>query len=101
MGITANKIDDLVTIVLDPSFDVSQYEKFKSICESNVSDTNRFAVDFAQTEYIDSSALGMLLLLREQTKGDKSRVTLINVGGSALNILKIAQFNQLFTIQEV
>lgn len=99
MDFSINTKDDVVKISLDSSFDVSHYEEFKSICADNVKDKNRFEVDFTETQYLDSSALGMLLLLREQTKGDKSRVTLKNVGESALKILSIAQFQQLFNIE--
>lgn len=90
--------DKLVTIVLPGSFDVSQYEEFKLICQKFKADDNRFEVDFTQTQYMDSSALGMLLLLREQVKGDKERVLLTNVTGTTLKILEIAQFNQLFNM---
>ena len=91
--------DGVVTIVLPCSFDVSQYEEFKLICQKYQADNNRFEVDFTETQYMDSSALGMLLLLREQVKGDKERVLLANVTGTALKILEIAQFNQLFNIK--
>lgn len=90
--------DSLVTIMLPGSFDVSQYEEFKAICQKYNSDNNCFEIDFAETQYMDSSALGMLLLLREQVKADKKRVLLKNVNGTALKILEIAQFNQLFNI---
>jgi len=101
MDFSINEQDDVVRISLDSSFDVSHYERFKSICAENVKENNRFEVDFTETQYLDSSALGMLLLLREQTKGDKSRVTLKNVGEAALKILSIAQFQQLFNIETV
>ncbi len=100
MDFSVNEKDEVVTIKLDSSFDVSHYEKFKVICSENVTDTNRFEVDFANTQYLDSSALGMLLLLRDQTHGEKDRVTLINVKDAALKILTIAQFQQLFNIEE-
>ena len=87
---------DLVTLILPCSFDVSHYEEFKSICERFKSDENRFEINFSETQYMDSSALGMLLLLREQVKGDKKRVRLINVSGTVLKILEIAQFSKLF-----
>lgn len=93
--VTKNQ-NDLVILVLPCSFDVSQYEEFKAICEANKTTDNRFELDFSQTQYMDSSALGMLLLLREQVKGDKNRVLLKNVSGTALKILEISQFHLLF-----
>jgi len=99
MGIKADVKDELVTISIDGSFDVSAYETFKDICQKNLTDTNRFIIDMQKTSYMDSSALGMLLLLREKTAGDKRRITLVNVGGNVQSILEIAQFQKLFVIK--
>lgn len=90
---------DIVTISIDGIFDVSVYELFKKACRTHLSDTVKFVIDLNKTTYMDSSALGMLLLLREKTKGDKERVKLINVGENIMNILEVAQFQQLFNIQ--
>lgn len=97
-NILTKQQDSLVTIILPCSFDVSQYEEFKDICQKYNADDNNFEIDFTETHYMDSSALGMLLLLREQVKADKNRVLLKNVSGTTLKILEIAQFNQLFNI---
>ncbi|WP_029407417.1 STAS domain-containing protein [Thiomicrorhabdus sp. Milos-T2] len=98
MSIVVQEQDDLITLKLDSSFDVSQYEEFKSICEKYKAPENCFNLDFSKTHYMDSSALGMLLLLREQTMGNKRKVKLINVSGTVLKILEVAQFKKLFTI---
>jgi anti-anti-sigma factor len=90
---------DVVTLSIDGIFDVSVYELFKEACGAHANDTAQFVIDMDKTTYMDSSALGMLLLLREKTHGDKDRVKLINVGESVLSILEIAQFQQLFNIQ--
>ncbi len=90
---------DVVTISIDGVFDVSVYELFKEACSAHLSDTAQFVIDMDKTTYVDSSALGMLLLLREKTQGDKDRVKLINVGNNVLSILEVAQFQQLFNIQ--
>ncbi|HIE40095.1 MAG TPA: anti-sigma factor antagonist [Thiomicrorhabdus sp.] len=89
----------VVTIFVIGSFDVSAYEEFKENCRKYLTDSNTFIIDLEQATYMDSSALGMLLLLREKTLGDKKRVRLINVGKEVQSILEIAQFNQLFLIE--
>ncbi len=100
MGIkTVVNEDGGVTIFVTGSFDVSAYEEFKENCEKYLTDSNVFIVDLEKATYMDSSALGMLLLLREKTLGDKTRVRLINVGEDVQSILEIAQFNQLFVIE--
>ena len=100
MGIeTVVNEGSIVTISIIGSFDVSAYEEFKEICQNNLTDSNKFIIDLKQANYMDSSALGMLLLLREKTLGDKTRVKLTNVGQDVRSILEIAQFNQLFVIE--
>ncbi len=90
---------NIVTISIDGVFDVSVYEPFKESCRVHLNDDVQFVIDMDNTTYMDSSALGMLLLLREKTQGDKDRVKLINVDENVLSILEIAQFQQLFNIQ--
>jgi anti-anti-sigma factor len=55
-------------------------------------------VDFGQTEYIDSTGLGMLLKLREFAGGQQSRVHLIKCSPQVKSILSIANFQSLLTI---
>lgn len=100
MSIKTEVDGDLVTISIVGSFDVSAYEEFKAICEKYLTASNHFIIDMEKASYMDSSALGMLLLLREKTQGDKTRITLSNVGVEVKSILEIAQFNQLFVINE-
>lgn len=100
MGIeTVVNEGSIVTISIIGSFDVSAYEEFKEICQNNLTDSNKFIIDLKHANYMDSSALGMLLLLREKTLGDKTRVKLTNVGQDVGSILEIAQFNKLFVIE--
>jgi anti-anti-sigma regulatory factor len=47
---------------------------------------------------MDSSALGMLLLLREKLGGQSSKIEFVNVNEEVMKILKVAKFDQLFTI---
>lgn len=99
MSLSSQVKGDIVTITIVESFDVSLYEQFKEAYLTNLTETSRFIIDLDRATYMDSSALGMLLLLREKTSGDKSRVKLINVSQNVFSILKIAQFQQLFDIQ--
>lgn len=52
-------------------------------------------IDFTYCTYIDSSALGMLLLARDRlTKG----IRLVNVRGVVIQVFQIANFHKLFEI---
>jgi anti-anti-sigma factor len=57
-----------------------------------------YYVDLSDASYMDSSALGMLLLLREHAKCRGGSVFIERPSKQIDNILKVANFEQLFTI---
>ena len=54
-----------------------------------------FVVDMTDVDYLDSAALGMLLLLRDYS-GVAARVSIRGVKGQAEQVLRIANFQKLF-----
>ena len=56
-------------------------------------------VDLQDTSYLDSAALGMLLVLREQAIKRGVRVVLTNCHGQAREVLELANFGRLFRIE--
>ena len=65
------------------------YEGFKSV--------SAYVIDLGATEYLDSSALGMLLVLRESAGSGNVRI--VNCGPAVRRILEVANFNQLFSLE--
>jgi anti-anti-sigma factor len=57
-----------------------------------------YYVNLSEAIYMDSSALGMLLLLREHAKCRGGSVFIDRPGEQVDSILKMANFEQLFTI---
>jgi anti-anti-sigma factor len=55
-------------------------------------------LDLAGTEYMDSSALGMLLLLHDYAK-DASSIEIINCSPDIKAIFAISNFQKLFKIR--
>ena len=55
-------------------------------------------VDLKDATYLDSSALGMLLLLREHAGGDESDIRVVNSSPDVRKILGISNFDKLFDI---
>jgi anti-anti-sigma factor len=54
-------------------------------------------IDFNAVEYIDSAALGMLLLLNERAAGRK--IVLCNCRGTVRPVLDVASFDKIFEIR--
>lgn len=55
-------------------------------------------VDMSGLEYIDSSALGMLLMLRDKAKKLDKTVALSGAQGHVRQVIDTAQFSRLFTL---
>ncbi len=97
-GITSKLSQDgsRVTISIAGRFDFSLHREFRDAYREHSAIGQKFVLDMSATEYMDSSALGMLLLLREHTGGDKGRVIIRNASATVDKIMRIANFDKLF-----
>jgi anti-anti-sigma regulatory factor len=86
---------DHVLIALGKSFTFRDYRGFRSGYEGKPT-KSRFVVDMRETEYIDSSGLGMLLILKDYAVGGS--VELRNAGAAVQRILSMAHFDRLFPL---
>lgn len=57
-------------------------------------------IEMNQLDYLDSSALGMLMLLNERAKAANKTIILANPSTVAKMVLDMANFNRLFTIRQ-
>lgn len=100
MGIRATFSPDnsQLTITIDGRFDFAVHQDFRAAYENAAIEPLSYCVDMTTTNYLDSSALGMLLLLRDHAGGDSAQITIVNCNDDVKKILKISNFEQLFTI---
>lgn len=101
MSISTYKSPDggVLTIKIQGRFDFSSHQEFRDAYESADSSILEYHLDMSETSYLDSSALGMLLLLRDFAGGDNARITISNCNSDVRRILNISNFEQLFKIQ--
>jgi len=85
-----------VTIRIQGRFDFNLHKEFRDAYSGEAAGASHYVIDFKDTEYMDSSALGMLLLLREHAGGSPDRVRLTNVSPELRKILEISNFHHLF-----
>lgn len=87
-----------VKISIGQRFDFEVHSEFRKAYENAGKAIHEYVVDLGQTEYMDSSALGMLLVLREYAGGDTSFIKIINCNNDVTDILSVSNFNDLFSI---
>ena len=99
MAITVTKSEDgkIITIKLPGEFDFRSHRDFRET-HRDVDAGAQYILDFSATEHIDSSALGMLLLMREGLGNDSANVKLINCRPNIKKLLEMASFHQLFEV---
>ena len=91
---------EVLNIAIDGRFDASCLEEFRRSFEDRDSGTlKRYVVDLSDTIHLDSSALGMLLVLRDHAGGDAADITIDNCSPEVKKIFTISSFEQLFKIK--
>ncbi|UCV04525.1 STAS domain-containing protein [Dechloromonas denitrificans] len=87
-------------IKLTGRFDFNTHREFRGAYEPLVGDPTirTVVVDLSGVDYLDSSALGMLLMLRDKLGGANKEVALAGVRGNVKQVLDIANFSKLFPI---
>lgn len=100
MVVTANRGEDgsSVHIQINGRFDFNANREFRQAFELASGEGAQYVIDLGEAEYMDSSALGMLLMLREHAGGQESCVRITNANSEIRNILNISNFNKLFQI---
>ncbi|SHG14856.1 anti-anti-sigma factor [Microbulbifer donghaiensis] len=86
------------------SFDFNVHRDFQRAYQNLSPSPRQYCVDLSETLYLDSAALGMLLLLRDHCQNDGTgaepvRVELLNANEHVGNILTISNFDKIFTIR--
>lgn len=87
-----------LTIAIKGRFDFGSHQAFRDAYERFYKVPETYIVDLKEATYMDSSALGMLLLLRDHAGGDNADVRVINSNSDVRKILAISNFDKLFDI---
>jgi len=100
MSVTIDVSNDrnTATIKINGRFDFNLHNEFRKSYKDVSLKNGVYLIDLGNTEYIDSSALGMLLLLKEYAESQSSTIRLVNFNNEIKEILSIASFDKLFTL---
>jgi anti-anti-sigma factor len=102
MSVQVIYTDGNATLAIRGRFDFNIHKDFRTCSEEALakSTVKSIEVNLREVSYLDSSALGMLLLLRDKAEqsGGK-RIVLCAVSGMVEQVLEVANFDKLFTIR--
>ncbi|MEO5367248.1 MAG: STAS domain-containing protein [Magnetococcus sp. WYHC-3] len=90
-----------VVISINGRFNFEMHSQFRNAYQGESDkpgQKRRIVIDLHGTEYIDSSALGMLLLLREEAGSNSANIDIVNPRQEIRKILETANFQRLFKI---
>ena len=100
MAITSSGSADGKTlhIRMGERFDFSAHSALRAAYAGDRPSFKTYIVDLRATHYMDSSALGILLQLKEHAGGDLHSVQIKNANAAIKEILAVANFDQLMQI---
>jgi len=87
-----------VSIIIKGRFDFNDHTDFRESYRQYPANA-AYTLDMKDADYMDSSALGMLLLLREHAGGDNASIEVVGCKPEIKKILAIANFQKLFEIK--
>ncbi len=100
MGVAVKSVGsaDERVIAVSGRFDFSFHQEFRDAYKE-IGNAKRVVVDMTATEYLDSSALGMLLLLREHSGRDTDAIEIRGCNESIKKVLLLSNFDKMFAIK--
>jgi anti-anti-sigma factor len=101
MAIDVQVRDSVGRIVMSGRFDFQIHREFKEAYSKLIvnSAVQQIEIEMSRLDYLDSSALGMLMLLNERVGAANKTVMLLNPSKAVNQVLEVANFNRLFTIK--
>lgn len=99
MSVTSrvSEAEGVVEIVVQGRFDFGLQKEFRDAYRERPANM-KYRVSLKDVDYLDSAALGMLLLLRQHAGDQQDSVVLCQPSEPVRKILTVANFDRIFSI---
>ena len=100
LHINVKAASNTATIFLSGHFAFDAHREFKAAYKKQLdnSQVGNVVIDLSGVEYLDSSALGMLMVMRDRVQDAGKSLTLSKPSSIAARTFDIAGFHKMFTI---
>jgi HptB-dependent secretion and biofilm anti anti-sigma factor len=91
-----------MTLALTGRFTFTDYQSFRDVLGAlaNAQSVDTLVVDLAGLDFIDSSAIGMLMVANDEAKARRQKMTIINARAQVAKALEIVAIDQVIHIQK-
>jgi anti-sigma B factor antagonist len=101
MGFTVRKHDGVCIVSVEGQLIVGNRQELKQkILDELDRGSRKFLVDFAQTGYIDSSGLGVLVSLSKKIRENSGELRLANLNDDLKTLFELTKLDTLFQISD-
>ena len=99
--ITVSRSAREITINIRGQFVFCLHQQFRNAyLKSDDREGMRFIVDMASVDYLDTSAIGMLLMMREEIGVTDDNISIVNVNDTVSKTLETVNMDRWFTIAQ-
>jgi anti-anti-sigma factor len=99
MDYTTRTIGEGLEVAMTGRFTYADHQKFRDLIATFPSlRGKRLVLEMSQVEFVDSAAMGMLLLARETAVGAGVDTVICNPTGKVRSLMQVAHFDKLFAI---
>lgn len=101
MSFTLKKIGDVVVVDVEGQLIVGNRQELKQkVLDELEKGERKFLIDFAQTGYIDSSGLGVLVSLSKKIREHGGELRLADLNDDLQTLFELTKLDTLFQIAE-
>ena len=103
MAINVQIQDRSARIAMTGRFDFEVHRDFKNAYMPLINNgtVREIEIEMSKVDYLDSAALGMLMLLNERAKEANKPVALLNTSNVVSQVLEVANFSKIFNIRNM
>ncbi|MBI1275210.1 STAS domain-containing protein [bacterium] len=98
MDITQELTQQAATFVFKGAFTFSDHEDIKGVLDACQPPVEQVTLDFRAVNFVDSAALGMLLLVKDEAEKHSIKLSIRGAQEQPMQMFQISRFNELFDL---